>query len=132
MKIQVQVQTHETQWFCLGWFIDKNDHPSLPPYCSYPADDKEGFCAHFSMREAVEYCLQNPNFTSDVDLTQLGVSYPKPRIKEGRYFGVRWYYSEAFNCYGCELSGAEEIPFTTLAQTKLYIKDWHETVGYAE
>lgn len=128
--MKIEVQTSADQWFCLGWFIDKNDHPKLMPYCSYPADDKAGRYEHLSFREAVNHCLENPNFTSNVTLTELGVYYPKPRIKEGIYYGTRWYYSEAFNCYGCELSGAEMIPFKSLAKIKRYIKDWHETVGY--
>jgi len=128
--MKLHVQTAEDQWFCLGRFIDKNDHPKLPPFCSYPVSKKHGSCPHYSMKEALDYCIENPNLYSSLTLLDLGVSYKKPKVKEGFYYGVRWYYSAGFNCYGCELSGAENIPFASLAQVKRYIKDWYETVGY--
>jgi len=130
--MRVRVVVEENQWFCLGRFIEKNDHPNLPPYCSYPAGEGFGSYAHTSLREAVEHCFNNPIFDSDVTLLDFSVSYRKPKMKEGFYYGVRWYYSEAFNCYRCELSGSELIPFRSLAQTKRHIKDWYYTVGYTD
>jgi len=130
--MKIHVQTAADQWFCLGWFINKNNHPKLPPFCSYPASTKSGHYAHYSMKEALDHCIENPNLSSSLTLLDLDVSYKKPKIKEGFYYGVRWYYLEAFNCYGCELSGSELIPFKSLAQTKRHIKDWYYTVGYAD
>jgi len=130
MKLQVQIA--EDQWFCLGWIIEKNDHPKLTPYTSERANHTGKAHPHYSFREALTHCLDNPHLDIEITLLDFNIGYKKPKVKEGSYYGVRWYYSEAFNCYACELSGAETIPFKSQAEVKRYIKDWYKTVGYDE
>ena len=123
------IQIEDGEWFCLGNIIQKNDHPKLLPYVSWPLDGVEAGTGHYSFSEAKEHCKANPCLTPTETLQDFAAAYYKrPKIWDGKYMGVQWSYSADLHCYACDL--AEDIPFSSLRQVKSYIKDWRETVGY--
>jgi|DEB0MinimDraft_6_1074348.scaffolds.fasta_scaffold27887_4 hypothetical protein len=127
--MRLAVQIAQDQWFCLGRIIEKNDHPKLPPYSSWNQDEHESNpVAHYSFKEAVDYCDANPFFEANRTLEDFGVHYKKPKLQQGIYKGVVWSYSKSFNCYACEI--AEDIPFRSLRQVKAYISDYVRTTEY--
>ena len=127
--MRIAVQIADDQWFCLGRIIEKNDYPKLMPYSSWKLDEHESDAvAHFSFKEAVNYCDANPYFEANRTLPDFDVYYKRPKHQKGIYKGVVWSYSKAFNCYACEL--AEDIPFRSLRQVKAYITDHVNTTEY--
>lgn len=67
LKIKYKINTktpikiEEGEWWFKGRIIQKQNHPSLAPYCSFNDKDRDQQATpHFSFKEAVEFCKKNP------------------------------------------------------------------------
>ena len=116
------IQIEVGEWFCVGRIIQKNDHPNLPPYTSFRSnEDGTDAKGHASLKDAVNYCWNNPYLGPGRDLIDFGVAYKQPKVKSGIYMGVIWDYSEAYACYACDLN--PDACFSSLRRVREYIKD---------
>lgn len=55
------VQIEIDEWWFNGRFIQKQNHPQLAPYLSFPSSNSDYQNeVHYTFKDAVQYCLNNP------------------------------------------------------------------------
>lgn len=65
------VQIELNEWWFNGRIIQKQGHPSLPSYVSFPDEEEDSRAIpHHSKQDAIEYAIKNPcvnpkNFPDD-------------------------------------------------------------------